>query len=642
MEKTSTDITKPKLDPDQPIPTPESDGEGSPVDGLNLGFKINPIAVVLVVVVLIAGIIGISSYLQNQDTQNKMSYNQLLRDVKDKKVKVVSLCDGKLLTEYLDGKKAEVNLENVNLEDVRTGIKAEGGDPLTVDLRQCSPVPNFEAILGAVLNIALIVGLGVVGYMVIKSMNNSGNKIFNVGLSKARLAYGKKQDIGFKDVAGIDEARDEVEEIVLFLKDPKRFLKMGARIPKGILMTGAPGTGKTLLARAIAGEAGVPFFITSGPEFEEMVVGAGASKVRDLFAKAKRAAPALIFIDEIDAIGERRGFTHNSQYTQQTLNQVLVEMDGFEKNTNVLVIAATNRPDVLDPALTRPGRFDRKINLDLPDIEGRKQILAIHSRNKPLAADVDLEKIAKRTTGFSGADLENIMNEAAIAAGKANRKEITSDDIEDATLKVVMGSARKRKRNDRVLKTIAYHEAGHAVVSKFVPQVDAVHKITIVSRGFAGGMTMHLPEEEDILTTKTRFLSEIKVLMAGYLAEKQFMGDVTTGASNDIDRATEIANRMVKRFGMSELVGLIRYAPSNEGEIYNSRSMSRDGEEISQDTAKILDLEVKKIMDACYKETEKLLKDNTDKVEKLKDMLLEKEVVTAEEFNGIFEGKKSE
>jgi len=607
------------------------------IEGMGgVGFKFNPILITIVVILVIAVITGGMQFLQGRDSSSKLAYSQLLTDIKDSKVTTVEICQGEITAKYKDDTSKKVNATSISVEDLRKGIKDENLDPLKINIKECSNFPSVDAILGAILNIGLLVGLAVVGYMVIRSINNSGNKALGFGISKARLAFGSKQDVKFSDVAGIDEARDEVEEIVQFLKDPEKFQKMGARIPKGILMTGAPGTGKTLLARAIAGEAGVPFFITSGPEFEEMVVGAGASKVRDLFAKAKRAAPALIFIDEIDAIGERRGYTHNSQYTQQTLNQILVEMDGFEKNTNVLVIAATNRPDVLDPALTRPGRFDRKVNIDLPDIEGRKKILEIHSRNKPLSADVSLERIAKRTTGFSGADLENILNEAAIMAAKAGRKEILEKDIEEASIKVIMGSARRRKRNDKLLKTIAYHEAGHAVVSKFAPEADPVHKITIVSRGMSGGMTMHMPEEEEMLTTKTRFLSEIKVLMAGHIAEKVFMNDITTGASNDIDRATEIANRMVRRFGMSEKVGLIRYAPSNEGEIYNARVNSRDGEDFSEDTAKMLDLEVKKIMDACYIETEKIINEHKEQVEKLKDMLLEKEVVNADEFNSIF------
>jgi cell division protease FtsH len=601
-----------------------------------IGFKFNPILITIVVILGIVVITGGMQFLQGRDSSSKLAYTQLLTDIKDSKVTTVEICQGEITAKYKDDTSKKVNATSISVEDLRKGIKDENLDPLKINIKECSNFPSVDAILGAILNIGLLVGLAVVGYMVIRSINNSGNKALGFGISKARLAFGSKQDVKFSDVAGIDEARDEVEEIVQFLKDPEKFQKMGARIPKGILMTGAPGTGKTLLARAIAGEAGVPFFITSGPEFEEMVVGAGASKVRDLFAKAKRAAPALIFIDEIDAIGERRGYTHNSQYTQQTLNQILVEMDGFEKNTNVLVIAATNRPDVLDPALTRPGRFDRKVNIDLPDIDGRKKILEIHSRNKPLASDVSLERIAKRTTGFSGADLENILNEAAIMAAKAGRKEILEKDIEEASIKVIMGSARRRKRNDKILKTIAYHEAGHAVVSKFAPEADPVHKITIVSRGMSGGMTMHMPEEEEMLTTKTRFLSEIKVLMAGHIAEKVFMNDITTGASNDIDRATEIANRMVRRFGMSDKVGLIRYAPSNEGEIYNARVNSRDGEDFSEDTAKMLDLEVKKIMDACYIETEKIINEHKEQVEKLKDMLLEKEVVNADEFNSIF------
>ncbi len=471
--------------------------------------------------------------------------------------------------------------------------------------------------------------------MLVKAMQGQGNSLMQFGQSKARLFWGKKTDVTFKDVAGIDEAKEELKEIVMFLRNPKKFTKLGARIPKGVLMVGPPGTGKTLLAKAIAGEARVPFFHTSGSEFEEMLVGAGASRVRDLFKKAKKTAPSLIFIDEIDAIARKRGTTVQSSHTEQTLNQILVEMDGFEPNQNVIVIAATNRPDVLDPAILRPGRFDRRVVLDLPDIEGRKEILAIHSKNKPLAKDVDLEVVAKRTVGFSGADLENMLNEAAIITAKDNRKEITMADIEEAATKVMAGPEKKRKRSKKELEMTAYHEAGHAIVAKLTPKADPVHRITIVSRGMALGWTMQLPERDKYQQTKEEILAQIAVLMGGRAAEEIVFNDITSGASNDIEKATSLARKMIKRFGMSKKLGLVKYGQSNElqylGYGYGEQK------DYSEKTAQLIDDEVKRITDEAYKEAKRLLNTHMEILKKLVQLLLEKEVVEADEFNKLFE-----
>jgi len=473
--------------------------------------------------------------------------------------------------------------------------------------------------------------------MLVRAMQGQGSNLMQFGQSKARLFWGKKPEVTFKDVAGVDEAKEELNEIVMFLKKPKKFLKLGARIPKGVIMVGAPGTGKTLLAKAIAGEAGVPFFHTSGAEFEEMLVGAGASRVRDLFKKAKRAAPSLIFIDEIDAIARKRGTTVQSSHTEQTLNQILVEMDGFEPNQNVIVIAATNRPDVLDPAILRPGRFDRRVVLDLPDIEGRKEILAIHSKNKPLGKSVDLEKVAKRTVGFSGADLENMLNEAAIIAAKTDRKEITSSDIEEAATKVVAGPEKKRKRTKDELKMTAFHEAGHALVAKLTPKSDPVHRITIISRGMALGWTMQLPERDKYQQTQEELMSKIKVLMGGRAAEEIVFGDITSGASNDIEKATSIARKMVKLFGMSKKLGLVKYGQSNELQYLGyGYGEQRD---YSDTTADEIDDEVKRIIGEAYEEAKEILNKNMSKLKTLVEMLLEKEVVEAEEFEAIFKAK---
>jgi len=491
---------------------------------------------------------------------------------------------------------------------------------------------------GDLITIGILVGFGFLALMMFRGVQGSGNSLMKFGQSKARMIFGRRPDITFKDVAGVDEAKEELKEIVLFLKEPKRFLQMGARIPKGLLMVGAPGTGKTLLARAIAGEAGVPFFHTSGSEFEEMLVGAGASRVRDLFEKAKHAAPSIIFIDEIDAVARKRGTTVQSSTTEQTLNQILVEMDGFEKNTNVIVVAATNRPDVLDPAILRPGRFDRRVVLDLPDIEGRKQIIGIHAQNKPISKTVDIEKVAKRTVGFSGADIENMLNEAAIIVAKDDRHEILFDDIEEAANKVQMGPAKKRKRTDKELKMTAYHEAGHALVMKLSPEHDPVHRVTIISRGMALGYTMPLPEGDEVSMSKTKMLSKIRSLVAGFAAEEYIFGDVTSGAASDIEKATSLARKMVKNFGMSKKLGLVKYGQENElqylGYGYGEQK------DYSEETANIIDEEVRSIVDKGFEEATELLKGNRAILDKLVVVLLEKEVLDSEEFNSFFPDSK--
>jgi len=490
--------------------------------------------------------------------------------------------------------------------------------------------------LSDILTILTLVGFVVIAFMLYRGMQGGGGMgIMQFGQSKAKMFFGSKTDTTFKDVAGIDEAREELNEVVDFLKMPSKFRKLGARIPKGILMVGPPGTGKTLLARAIAGEAGVPFFHTSGSEFEEMLVGAGASRVRDLFQKAKKAAPSLIFIDEIDAVARKRGTKIQSGTTEQTLNQILVEMDGFEKNTNVIVLAATNRPDVLDPAILRPGRFDRQIRIELPDMQGRAEILAVHSKNKPLDDTVNLEKIAKRTVGFTGADLENIMNEAAIIAAKANQKKISGEDIEEAVSKVILGPAKKsRKRTDNELKLVAYHEAGHAVVSRYTPESTPVDKISITSRGSSGGVTMFLPENDEYIMGKRKLLADITVSLGGRAAEEVALADVSTGASNDIEKATAVARRMIQKFGMSEKLGLVQYGNFEENE-YLGYAYSNT-KEYSEKTAEEIDIEVRQIVSEAYKNAKKILVDHKDKLDKVASELLEKEVLNKEDFELLF------
>lgn len=488
---------------------------------------------------------------------------------------------------------------------------------------------------GDIISVLTLIGFIVLGFFLFRGVQSSGSSLMRFGQSKARMFWGMRPDTTLKDVAGVDEAKEELNEIVQFLKNPDKFRKLGARIPKGVLMVGPPGTGKTLLARAIAGEAGVPFFHTSGSEFEEMLVGAGASRVRDLFEKAKKASPALIFIDEIDAVARKRGTTIQSSTTEQTLNQILVEMDGFEQNLNVIIIAATNRPDVLDPAILRPGRFDRRVVLDLPDIEGRRQILEIHSKNKPLAADIDLVRVAKRTVGFSGAELENVLNEAAIIAAKHDKKEISYHDIEEAASKVMMGPALKsRKRTDEELKLVAVHEAGHAVVAKYTPGATPVHRVSILARGMAGGVTEFLPEDDNRIVSRKKLLARIVVGLGGRAAEQVVLSDISTGASGDIDSVTNVARNMVQKFGMSERLGLVKYGESNELQYLGyGYGEQRD---YSDETAKLIDEEVRALVSTAYKQALDILDQNRDKLDRLTALLLEKEVIESEEFESIF------
>lgn len=488
---------------------------------------------------------------------------------------------------------------------------------------------------GTITSVLTLVLLLILGFFLFRSIQNSGSSLMRFGQSKAKMFFGVKPDVTFDDVAGIDEAKNELQEIVQFLKSPEKFRKLGARIPKGALMVGKPGTGKTLLARAIAGEAGVPFFHTSGSEFEEMLVGAGASRVRDLFDKAKKSAPALIFIDEIDAVARKRGTTIQSSTTEQTLNQILVEMDGFETGTNVIVVAATNRPDVLDPAILRPGRFDRRIMLDLPDIEGRKQILAVHAKNKPFAKEVDMESVAKRTIGFSGADLENTLNEAAIIAAKDNRKEITFVDIEEAASKVTMGPVKKSKRRTQdEIELVAVHETGHAFVSRYTPKSDNVHRVSILSRGMAGGVTHFLPQDDETIVSRSRLLARLRVMLGGRAAEEVILDEISTGASNDISQATNIARNMIQKWGMSEKLGLIKYGQSDElehlGYSYN------DNQDYSDETAKIIDEEVRNLVDTAYAEAKDIIAQDQERFKGIVAELKEKEVLEANEFEEFF------
>ncbi|MBN2100970.1 ATP-dependent zinc metalloprotease FtsH [Candidatus Dojkabacteria bacterium] len=597
------------------------------------------ISAVLVAVMLISGYI----YLRSMgESAEKVSISDIIEEIKDDNVEDVTIREDRVFIETDDeseigeGKKffayipegadfiESLQQEGLKLSDIDANVTVE-------------PVTKVNWV--DVVSIALMALLAVGVFLFVRSMQNSGGKLLDFGQSKARLIWGRKSDVGFKDVAGIKESKEELIEVVQFLKNPRKFTKLGARIPKGVLLVGPPGSGKTLLARAVAGEAGVPFFHTSGSEFEEMLVGAGASRVRDLFKKARRAAPCIIFIDEIDAVAKKRGTTLHSGNTEQTLNQILVEMDGLEPRTNVIVVAATNRPDVLDPAILRPGRFDRNIVLTLPDVHEREQILEIHSKNKKLAEDVDLAKIARRTVGFSGADLENALNEAAILAAKEDKKQIESKDIEESALKVRYGPERKsKKRESEDIKMTAYHEAGHALVAKYMKHADPVDGVSIISRGISGGMTMLLPKKDRENRTRNQMEAFIAVTVGGRVAEKIKFKDITTGASQDIKVATEEARDMVTKYGMSDKIGFVQYEDLDEMKYLGYGYTKK---EYSEETARDIDLEVKRIIDEEQEKVENILTEHKDELDGLAELLLEKEVIDAEEFEAFFKGSSS-
>ena len=589
---------------------------------------------------LIIGIIFVvllTSILDNDS--NKLAYSELLGEIEAGNVSEMELS--------ADGTTATVKLKDENFEKQ---VNIPSIDNLMDNLQESMTAGSItvteasESIWVFILSLLTPFGILIIFlifwflFMSGAQGNGGGNKTMSFGKSRARMmSPADKNKVTFDDVAGVDEEKEELEEIVEFLKNPKKFTDMGARIPKGVLLVGQPGTGKTLLAKAVAGEAGVPFFIISGSDFVEMFVGVGASRVRDLFDEAKKKAPCIIFIDEIDAVGRQRGAGLGGGHDEreQTLNQLLVEMDGFSANEGVIVLAATNRPDVLDKALLRPGRFDRQIVVSSPDVKAREQILEVHSRKKKLAIDVDLKTIAKNTSGFSGADLENVLNEAALLAARRNLREIGMQEIEDAMVKVTMGpEKRTRVRSDKEQKLVAYHEAGHAVVSRFLPTQDPVHQISIVPKGMAGGYTMYRPTEDKSFMSRTEMVENIVSLLGGRVAEKLILDDISTGASNDIERATKIARAMVTKYGMSERVGTITLG-QNQEEVFLGRDFAQS-KEYSEETAGIIDEEVKSIIDFAYKKAETILKEHIDKLHRVAGVLLEKEKIDGEEFDTIF------
>lgn len=478
-------------------------------------------------------------------------------------------------------------------------------------------------------------------FFLLNQAQGGGSKVMNFGKSRAKLYNEEKKKVTFKDVAGADEEKEELVEVIDFLQDPRKFVSLGARIPKGILLVGPPGTGKTLLARAIAGEAGVPFFSISGSDFVEMFVGVGASRVRDLFENAKKNSPCIIFIDEIDAVGRQRGAGLGGGHDEreQTLNQLLVEMDGFGANEGVIITAATNRPDILDPALLRPGRFDRQITVNRPDVKGREEILKVHAKNKPLADDVELAIIARRTPGFTGADLENLLNEAALLTARRNKKEVSSIELDEAIDRVIAGPEKKsRLISEKERKIVAYHEAGHTVVGYNLEHADQVHKVTVVPRGSAGGYTVMLPKDDRFLMTKPELLDKITGLLGGRVAEEMILGEVSTGAHNDFERATQIARSMVTEFGMSEKLGPMQFGHS-QGQVFLGRDFTRE-QNYSDKIAYDIDLEIKNFIDTSYKRCKQVLEEYIDELELVAKTLLEKETLNAEEIKQLIETGK--
>ena len=589
---------------------------------------------------LIIGVIFIvllSSIMTNTNT--KLKYSELIAKINEGKVESIVIdADGTSATVQLsdDKVKKQVNIPNMeNFMNYTDEFIKNGAFTL-----EESSESVLSIILGLLTPFGILIIFFIFWFFMMGGVANgqNGGKSMSFGKSKARMMTpADRNKISFDDVAGVDEEKEELQEIVEFLRNPKKFTDMGARIPKGVLLVGQPGTGKTLLAKAVAGEAGVPFFIISGSDFVEMFVGVGASRVRDLFEQAKKNAPCIIFIDEIDAVGRQRGAGLGGGHDEreQTLNQLLVEMDGFSDNEGVIVLAATNRPDVLDKALLRAGRFDRQIVVGAPDVKAREQILEVHARKKRLAADVDLRIIAKNTSGFSGADLENVLNEAALLAARNNETEITMKNVEDAMVKVTMGPEKKsRVRSEKENKLVAYHEAGHAVVSRFLPTQDAVHQISIVPRGMAGGYTMYRPNEDKSFMSKGEMQENIISLLGGRVAEKLILDDISTGASNDIERATKIARAMVTQYGMSDRIGPMTLGVGQE-EVFLGRDLAQS-KEYSEETASVIDEEVKSIIDTAYKTAEEILRRNIDKLHAVAGVLLEKEKIDGDEFEAIF------
>ena len=601
------------------------------------GFYISLIVVVVLVWFLLDG-----QHL-NQDDYN---YAQFKQELADDEIKSVEVQPNRVYpTGRLDIVKTDKSEETLYVLDVSEAQSLMDKEKFTSYVVNDIPAENW---LMNLLPLLLVFGAMFILFMIV--MNNQaaggggGSKMMNFGKSRAKMTTDENHNVTFENVAGLREEKEDLEEIVDFLKEPRKYTRLGARIPKGVLLVGPPGTGKTLLAKAVAGEAGVPFFSISGSDFVEMFVGVGASRVRDLFEDAKKNAPCIVFIDEIDAVARRRGTGMGGGHDEreQTLNQLLVEMDGFGVNEGIIVMAATNRVDILDPAILRPGRFDRKVMVGRPDVQGREEILKVHAKGKPLSEEINLRQIAQTTAGFTGADLENLLNEAAIIAAKDNRVYLMQDDIKKAFVKVGIGAVKKsRIISDKEKRITAFHEAGHAILFHVLPDVGPVYSVSIIPTGGAGGYTMPLPENDEMFNTKGQMLQDITVALGGRVAEEEVLEDITTGASQDIKQATSLAKSMVTKFGMSEAVGLINYDNEND-EVFIGRDLAHNSRGYGENVATVIDAEVKRIIDECYSRARHIIRKYDDVLHACADLLLEKEKISREEFEALFPTDVSE
>jgi cell division protease FtsH len=593
--------------------------------------------VAILIVLFFMGYLLVSWYNNQQASIPTIPLSQVAQEIRDEKIEQIIVVEDDLEIHYAGDQQAKAVKESTSplssqLESF--GVTPQELETVKVEIRP----PNDWGVVFNLLSYLLpVLVLGVFIYFMVRQMQGTNNQAIMFGKSKARMLSGDQPTVTFEDVAGVEESKEELREVVEFLKEPEKFISLGARIPKGVLLVGSPGTGKTLMAKAVSGEAGVPFFSISGSEFVEMFVGVGASRVRDLFEQAKRHSPCIVFVDEIDAVGRQRGTGLGGSHDEreQTLNQILVEMDGFDTDTNVIVMAATNRPDILDPALLRPGRFDRRVVLDRPDMRGREAILKVHVRGKPLAPGVDLSKVAKGTPGFVGADIENLVNEAAILAARRNKKSIGQDEFEESVERVIAGPERKsRLITDAEKKIIANHEAGHAVVMQAIPECDPVHKVSIISRGMMGGYTLALPEEDRTVRGRREYMAELAGLLGGRAAEELVFNDITTGAASDMERATKTARNMVTRWGMSDRLGPMVYGQKEEL-IFLGREISEQ-RDYSDQVANEIDEEVRKIVNGAYEEAKAILTKHRDMLEKVAVRLVEVETIDEEEFNRLF------
>ncbi|MBN2469311.1 MAG: ATP-dependent zinc metalloprotease FtsH [Anaerolineae bacterium] len=594
------------------------------------------------ILVGIAVLVIMMTFWGNNTAATEVSITELTQQINAGRVRGIMVADDEITVRYTDGSTA-VSRKDPSLpapeQLISLGVSPERLQ--AIEIENAAP-SNMGAWLGILINLLPLVLLGGFIYLMLRQAQGSNNQAISFGKSRARMFTSDQPTVTFNDVAGVDEAKEELHEVVEFLKEPEKFIQLGARIPKGVLLVGSPGTGKTLLAKAVAGEAGVPFFSISGSEFVEMFVGVGASRVRDLFEQAKRHSPCIVFVDEIDAVGRHRGAGLGGSHDEreQTLNQILVEMDGFDTDTNVIVVAATNRPDILDPALMRPGRFDRRVVLDRPDLKGREEILKVHVKGKPLASDVDLHALAKSTPGFVGADIENLVNEAAIVAARKNKKSIAQRDFEEAIERVILGPERKsRIITERERRLVAYHEAGHAVAFHMLPYSDPVRKVTIVPRGMAGGVTWSMPDEDINYVTASRLRDQIAGALGGRAAEELVFGEITTGAMSDLDQVTKIARSMVKRYGMSNKLGPIIFGQKEEL-VFLGREIGEQ-RDYSEHIAEAIDSEVSEIVSQEYERVKDLLAHNREKLDLLVERLLEVETVSNEEFIELMGGQKA-